>query len=184
MPHSGVPKARGRRRANRMMDAELAASIRQSKSTNSGTEKVKASKRKRIYASRIISDHIMVPEDFERLHKFLLETFTARACRKDPIGGSSPRKQPSSGKCRLKRREPWPRCPRFLPDTPFRPQCRGQIASESPWSQTANFACPGSPERSAFGLPPPFSSHLSSSIAKEDLPSLQWPIPPFEQFAV
>jgi hypothetical protein len=84
MPHSGVPKARGRRRANRMMDAELAASIRQSKSTNGGTEKVKASKRKRIYASRIISDHIMVQEDFERLHKFLLETFTARACRKDP----------------------------------------------------------------------------------------------------
>jgi hypothetical protein len=28
----------------------------------------------RIYAPRIISDHIMVQEDFERLHKFLLET--------------------------------------------------------------------------------------------------------------
>ena len=33
-----------------------------------------ASKLKRIYAPRIISDHIMVQEDFERLHKFLLET--------------------------------------------------------------------------------------------------------------
>jgi hypothetical protein len=31
-------------------------------------------KTKRIYAPRIISDHIMVLEDFERLHKFLLET--------------------------------------------------------------------------------------------------------------
>ena len=31
-------------------------------------------KRKRIYAPRIISDHIMLQEDFERLHKFLLET--------------------------------------------------------------------------------------------------------------
>jgi hypothetical protein len=27
-----------------------------------------------IYAPRIISDHMMVEEDFERLHKFLLET--------------------------------------------------------------------------------------------------------------
>ena len=34
---------------------------------------MKVSKPKRIYASRIISDHIMVQEDFERLHKFLLE---------------------------------------------------------------------------------------------------------------
>ena len=33
-----------------------------------------ASKPKRIYAPRIISDHIMVQEDFERLYKFLLET--------------------------------------------------------------------------------------------------------------
>jgi hypothetical protein len=33
-----------------------------------------ASKPKRIYSSRIISDHVMVQEDFERLHKFLLET--------------------------------------------------------------------------------------------------------------
>ena len=33
-----------------------------------------ASKLKRIYAPRIISDHIMVQEDFERLHNFLLET--------------------------------------------------------------------------------------------------------------
>ena len=32
------------------------------------------SKPKRIYAPRIISDHVMVQEDFERLHKFLLET--------------------------------------------------------------------------------------------------------------
>jgi hypothetical protein len=32
------------------------------------------SKPKRIYAPRLISDHIMVQEDFERLHKFLLET--------------------------------------------------------------------------------------------------------------
>jgi hypothetical protein len=30
-------------------------------------------KSKRIYAPRIISDHIMLQEDFERLHKFLLE---------------------------------------------------------------------------------------------------------------
>ncbi len=36
-------------------------------------KKVRASKRNRIYAPRIISDHIMVQEDFERLHKFLLE---------------------------------------------------------------------------------------------------------------
>jgi hypothetical protein len=35
---------------------------------------VKAPKPKRIYTQRIISDHIMVQEDFERLHKFLLET--------------------------------------------------------------------------------------------------------------
>ena len=42
------------------------------KSTNSGnTENVKS---KRLFAPRIISDHIMVQEDFERLHKFLLET--------------------------------------------------------------------------------------------------------------
>jgi len=34
---------------------------------------VSASKPKRIYTLRIISDHIMVQEDFERLHKFLLE---------------------------------------------------------------------------------------------------------------
>ena len=33
-----------------------------------------ASKLERIYAPRLISDHIMVQEDFERLHKFLLET--------------------------------------------------------------------------------------------------------------
>jgi len=33
-----------------------------------------ASKLKGIYAPRLISDHIMVQEDFERLHKFLLET--------------------------------------------------------------------------------------------------------------
>ena len=33
-----------------------------------------ASKLKRIYAPRVISDHIMVQEDFERLHNFLLET--------------------------------------------------------------------------------------------------------------
>jgi hypothetical protein len=31
-------------------------------------------KPKRIYALRVISDHIMLQEDFERLHKFLLET--------------------------------------------------------------------------------------------------------------
>ena len=29
---------------------------------------------KRIYAPRIVTDHIMLQEDFERLHKFLLET--------------------------------------------------------------------------------------------------------------
>src|SRR6266478_7889537 len=45
--------------------------VRQPKSTNSGTDNVKS---KRIFAPRIISDHIMVQEDFERLHKFLLET--------------------------------------------------------------------------------------------------------------
>ena len=41
-----------------------------------GALKLRASKLKpkRIYAPRIISDHIMVREDFERLHKFLLET--------------------------------------------------------------------------------------------------------------
>jgi hypothetical protein len=34
-----------------------------------------ASKLKRIYAApRLISDHIMVQEDFELLHKFLVET--------------------------------------------------------------------------------------------------------------
>jgi hypothetical protein len=31
-------------------------------------------KPKRIYAPRVISDHIMLQEDFERLHKFLLKT--------------------------------------------------------------------------------------------------------------
>jgi len=36
--------------------------------------KVTASKPKRVYAPRIVSDHVMVQEDFERLHKFLLET--------------------------------------------------------------------------------------------------------------
>jgi hypothetical protein len=38
--------------------------------------KVTASKLKptRFYAPRVISDHIMVQEDFERLYKFLLET--------------------------------------------------------------------------------------------------------------
>ena len=46
--------------------------MRQLKSTNSGnTENVKS---KRIFAPRIISDHIMVQEDFERLREFLLET--------------------------------------------------------------------------------------------------------------
>jgi len=35
---------------------------------------VSASRPKRIYAPRIISDHMMVEEDFEWLHKFLLET--------------------------------------------------------------------------------------------------------------
>jgi hypothetical protein len=35
---------------------------------------VKASTRKRLYAPRIICDHVMMQEDFERLHKFLLET--------------------------------------------------------------------------------------------------------------
>ena len=33
-----------------------------------------ASRPKRIYAPRIISDHMMVEEDFEWLHKSLLET--------------------------------------------------------------------------------------------------------------
>jgi len=35
---------------------------------------VSASRPKRIYAPRIISDHMMVEEDFEWLHKSLLET--------------------------------------------------------------------------------------------------------------
>ena len=35
---------------------------------------MRASKPKRTCAPRIISDHIMVQEDFDRLHKFLLET--------------------------------------------------------------------------------------------------------------
>ena len=35
---------------------------------------MRASKPKRVYAPRIVCDHIMVQEDFERLHKFLLET--------------------------------------------------------------------------------------------------------------
>jgi hypothetical protein len=35
---------------------------------------VRTSKSKRTYAPRIVSDHIMVQEDFEQLHKFLLET--------------------------------------------------------------------------------------------------------------
>ena len=38
------------------------------------TENVRVSEPKRIYAPRIVSDHIMVQEDFERLHQFLLET--------------------------------------------------------------------------------------------------------------
>jgi hypothetical protein len=38
------------------------------------TSRPLASKLKRICAPRLISDHIMVQEDFERLHKFLLET--------------------------------------------------------------------------------------------------------------
>jgi hypothetical protein len=36
--------------------------------------KPRARKTKRIYAPRIVADHIMMQEDFERLHKFLLET--------------------------------------------------------------------------------------------------------------
>ncbi len=47
---------------------DLSWLIRKPMSTKSGTEKVRTSKPKRIYAPRIISDHI------ERLHKFLLET--------------------------------------------------------------------------------------------------------------
>ena len=35
---------------------------------------MRTTKPRRIYAPRIISDHIMVQEDFERLHKFLIET--------------------------------------------------------------------------------------------------------------
>jgi len=35
---------------------------------------MRALKARRIYAPRIISDHVMVQEDFERLHKFLIET--------------------------------------------------------------------------------------------------------------
>ena len=43
-------------------------------SLTKATERVRASKPKRIYAPWIISDHIMVQEDFERLYKFLLES--------------------------------------------------------------------------------------------------------------
>jgi len=43
--------------------------------SKSGTESDSSKlKPKRFYAPRIISDHIMVQEDFERLYKFLLET--------------------------------------------------------------------------------------------------------------
>ena len=35
---------------------------------------MRASKPKHFYAPQIVSDHIMVQEDFERLHEFLLET--------------------------------------------------------------------------------------------------------------
>jgi hypothetical protein len=35
---------------------------------------VAASQPRRIYVPRIICDHVMVQEDFERLRKFLLET--------------------------------------------------------------------------------------------------------------
>ncbi len=35
---------------------------------------MRVSKPKRIYLPRIICDHVMVQEDFERLHQFLLET--------------------------------------------------------------------------------------------------------------
>jgi hypothetical protein len=35
---------------------------------------VRVLKPKRIYAPRIISDHVMAQEDFERLHKFLVDT--------------------------------------------------------------------------------------------------------------
>ena len=35
---------------------------------------MRVSKPKRIYLPRIICDHVMVQEDFERLYKFLLET--------------------------------------------------------------------------------------------------------------
>ena len=35
---------------------------------------MRVSNPKRIYLPRIICDHVMVQEDFERLHKFLVET--------------------------------------------------------------------------------------------------------------
>jgi hypothetical protein len=56
------------------MEARIASWLSGPKRIGSGTEKVTTSKAKRIYAPRIVSDHIMVQEDFERLHKFLLET--------------------------------------------------------------------------------------------------------------
>jgi hypothetical protein len=55
------------------------------KSTNNGTEQVIASKLNRIYAPRIVSDHMMVQEDFERLHKFLLETESTRTSKRQII---------------------------------------------------------------------------------------------------
>src|SRR5947199_8397790 len=41
-----------------------------------GTEKVRVSKPKRIYLPRIICDHVMVQEDFERLHEIWLANQT------------------------------------------------------------------------------------------------------------
>jgi hypothetical protein len=63
-----------RAQANGSEADELSRLARQPKSATEVLEKVRVSKPKRIYAPRIISDHIMVQEDFERLHKFLSET--------------------------------------------------------------------------------------------------------------
>ena len=63
--------------ANQFFDvASLLWGLIETSRARTAAPKVTASKLKpkRIYAPRIVSDHIMVQEDFERLYKFLLET--------------------------------------------------------------------------------------------------------------
>jgi hypothetical protein len=58
----------------RKVGSETCRSFANQSARIAALKKVIASKPKRIYAPRIISDHIMMQEDFERLYKFLLET--------------------------------------------------------------------------------------------------------------